>query len=146
MTALVFDFGLRHIGVAVALRQGRFARGLAVVGARDGTPRWDALDALLAEWRPALLVVGEPLNMDGTASEMSARARRFGERLAARYGLAVEFADERLSTFEAVARGANAGRRRVDDSHALAAQVIAETWLNAAGSRESERSAAPSRR
>ena len=125
MTALVFDFGLRHIGVAVAERQARLARPLATIGARDGVPHWQALTPLIAEWRPATLVVGDPLNMDGTASEMSARARAFGNRLAKRYALPVEFADERLSSFEAAARGADAAA-----IHAAAAQAIAETWLN----------------
>lgn len=125
MAALVFDFGLKHIGVAVAEPQADLARGIASVAAKDGVPRWNALDALVREWRPAALVVGLPLNMDGTPSEMSKRARAFGQRLGERYALPVDYADERLSTFEAVSRGADAG-----DAHADAAAVIAETWLN----------------
>ena len=125
MAALVFDFGLKHIGVAVAEPQADLARGIASVAAKDGVPRWDALDALVREWRPAALVVGLPLNMDGTPSEMSGRARAFGQHLGARYALPVDYADERLSTFEAVSRGADAA-----DAHAEAAAVIAETWLN----------------
>ena len=125
MTALVFDFGLRHIGVAVAERQARLARPLATIGARDGVPHWHALSALVAQWRPATLVVGDPLNMDGTTSEMSTLAHAFGARLAKRYALPVEFADERLSSFEAASRGADAKAM-----HAAAAQAIAETWLS----------------
>ena len=124
MTALVFDFGLRHIGVAVAEEDVRHARGLLSVGARDGVPQWPRLDALVAEWQPTQLVVGLPLNMDGTASAMCERARGFGEALAERYRLGVAYADERLSTFEAIERGAAA-----EDAHAQAAEVIAETWL-----------------
>ena len=70
-------------------------------------------------------MVGLPLNMDGTPSDISAAARRFGGRLEARYALPVEFADERLSTFEALSRGGDNA-----DAHALAAEVIGETWLN----------------
>ncbi len=124
MTALAFDFGLGRIGVAVAEREPPFARGVATVYATDGAPRWPALDALIDTWRPEALVVGLPINMDGTPSAMSDRAQRFGDSLAARYGTRVEYVDERLSTFEARARGATP-----DDSHATAAQVIAETWL-----------------
>ena len=123
-SALVFDFGLRHIGVAVALKEALFARGIATVPARDGEPRWSSLDALLDEWRPTVLVVGEPLNMDGTTSPMADCARRFGLAIAERYGLRVTHVDERLSTFEAVSRGADR-----NDAHALAAEAIAETWL-----------------
>ena len=125
MTALVFDFGLKHIGVAVAERQAQVARRLTTIGARDGVPQWQPLSAIVAAWRPSTLVVGDPLNMDGTPSEMSALARAFGARLAKRYGLPVEYADERLSTFEAVSRGADAA-----SAHAEAAQIIAETWLS----------------
>lgn len=123
-SALVFDFGLKHIGVAVALSEENLARGIATLAARDGRPHWPALDALLDEWRPDCLVVGDPLNMDGSAGPMAARARDFGQQIAERYGLAVDLVDERLSTFEALSRGAGE-----QDSHALAAETIAETWL-----------------
>ena len=108
----------------MAEEEPRFAGGVATVDAEDGRPRWRQLDELIHAWRPARLVVGLPVNMDGTPSEMSANARGFGARLTARYALAVEYVDERLSTFEAISRGADAA-----DSHAAAAQVIAETWL-----------------
>lgn len=123
-TAIVFDFGLKHIGVAVALSDQNVARGIATVAAADGQPHWPSLDALLDEWRPDCLVVGDPLNMDGSASPMAARARDFGQQVAERYGLAVDLVDERLSTFEALSRGADER-----DSHAVAAETIAETWL-----------------
>ena len=130
-SALVFDFGLKHIGVAVALPDQDFARGVTTVAARNGHPHWPSLDALLDEWRPSCLVVGDPLNMDGSASSMAVRARDFGHQLARRYQLAVDFVDERLSTFEARSRrtderGNQAGTRAL---HALAAEMIAETWL-----------------
>lgn len=123
-SALVFDFGLKHVGVAVALSAQNLARGIATVAARDGQPHWPSLDALLDEWRPDCLVVGDPLNMDGSASPMAARARDFGRQIAERYGLPLDLVDERLSTFEALSRGADER-----DSHALAAETIAETWL-----------------
>ena len=121
MPHLAFDFGLKHIGVAVAERRHGTATALATVGARDGIPVWDRLDALVRDWGPEGFVVGLPLNMDDTESEMSDAARRFGVRLGRRYGIGVEFVDERLSTFEAIQRGG---------SHDTAALIIAETWLN----------------
>ena len=121
MAHLAFDFGLSNIGVAVTEPRAGTASALRDVRARDGVPVWPDVDRLVREWRPEGFVVGLPLNMDSTESEMSAAARRFGARLAKRYAIDVQFADERLSTFEAVARGGG---------HAVAAQVIAETWLN----------------
>ena len=120
MPHLAFDFGLKTIGVAVTEPRAGTASALGIVRARHGIPAWDALDKLVREWRPEGFVVGLPLNMDDTESEMSQAARRFGSRLGERYGIAVAFADERLSTFEAVGRGGD---------HATAAQIIAETWL-----------------
>lgn len=133
-SALVFDFGLKHIGVAVALPDQNFARGLATVAARDGQPQWSSLDGLLNEWRPDRLVVGDPLNMDGSASPMAARARDFGQQIAERYGLAVDYVDERLSTFEALSRGTDERESHAHGrtSHAVAAETIAETWLGRA--------------
>ena len=124
-TVLVFDFGMKHIGIAVAEPQADLARGLTTIPAKSGEPHWHALDPVVREWQPERLVVGLPINMDGTPSEGSALARRFGKRLAARYALTVDYADERLSTFEAISRGAPA-----DAAHTQAAQVIGETWLN----------------
>lgn len=142
---LVFDFGLKHIGLAVAQRPAGVARALTTIGAKDGEPLWTALDPIVAEWRPTILVVGLPLNMDGTPSAMAERARVFGEQLAARYSLPNDYVDERLSTFEAESRiGERSadGRKRTSTVgkstrrnsentrlHALAAEVIAETWL-----------------
>ena len=141
-TALVFDFGLKHIGVATAQESMGFAQALTTIGADDGQPHWADMDALIAEWHPHILVIGLPINMDGTPSEMAARAHRFGSRLEARYALATEYVDERLSTFEAESRLGDADakrprtsrrraadKRRNKDIHAEAAKVIAETWL-----------------
>ena len=124
-TVLVFDFGMKHIGIAVAEPRADLARGLTTIPAKAGEPHWHALDPVVNEWQPERLVVGLPINMDGTPSEGSGHARRFGKQLATRYDLAVDYADERLSTFEAVSRGAPA-----DAAHTQAAQVIGETWLN----------------
>ena len=121
MPHLAFDFGLRNIGVAVAERRYGTATAISTTKAREGIPVWDRLDALVREWQPEGFVVGLPLNMDDSESDMSEAARRFGARLERRYSIVVEFVDERLSTFEATQRGG---------SHDTAALIIAETWLN----------------
>src|SRR5690606_24221209 len=71
---LGFDFGTRQIGVAVGQTLTGNARPLKELRARDGIPDWDQIGALLKEWQPDALIVGLPLNMDGSPSEMSARA------------------------------------------------------------------------
>lgn len=125
MTHLAFDFGTRHIGIAVAECRWGIATGIATIGAKRGIPDWDALEAIMTKWQPEGLIVGLPLNMDDSESKMSNAARLFGQRLRKRYKTKVDFIDERLSTFEARQRGSKRG-----NDHVLAAQIIAETWLN----------------
>ena len=105
---------------------------LPIVRAKDGRPEWDELEALIAEWRPDLLVVGEPLNMDGSESEMSARANKFARRLQARVQTKVTMVDERLSSFEAKTASREEGHRgdyRQQPVDSLAAELILQTWL-----------------
>ncbi|MCR5084007.1 MAG: Holliday junction resolvase RuvX [Succinivibrionaceae bacterium] len=90
-----------HIGVAAGNRLTGTASPLRCLLARDGVPDHGALDALIAEWGPEELVVGLPLNMDGTEQPLTAHARRFARRLGERYGLRVSMVDERLTTVEA---------------------------------------------
>lgn len=130
---LAFDYGTRHIGVAVGQTVTRTASPLPALPARDGVPRWESIAALIEEWQPQQLLVGLPLNMDGSASEMSQRAEKFARRLHGRFGLPVATRDERLSSFEArgelLARGERNFRQAGVDS--LSACVILEGWFAA---------------
>lgn len=129
---LAFDFGMRHIGVAIGQSLTQTASPLAPVTARDGIPDWPALERLFAEWQPDALIVGLPLNMDGSESQLSALARKFGRRLAARFRLPVCMHDERLSSREAreaLAERPAGSRGRPPSVHSAAAVVILESWL-----------------
>ena len=126
MPALVFDFGIRFIGIAVAEVVSGTTSPLKTIHAKKGIPNWEELDDLIRKWDPTELVVGLPVNMDDSESEMSIASRKFGARLHQRYKLKIGYTDERLSTFEARNRS---GCSRPD--HALAAAIIAETWLTA---------------
>ena len=130
-----FDYGTKNIGVAVGQGLTRSARPLCQLKARDGIPRWEEIEALIKEWQPDALVVGLPLNMDGSPSDMSARAQKFANRLHGRFGLPVFTNDERLTTFEAKGQ-----RRRQGDFEqnygdnpvdALAACLLLQGWLDA---------------
>lgn len=129
---LGFDYGLRQIGVAVGQGITKQARELCVLKAQDGVPNWQQIASLLKEWQPNAIVVGLPLNMDGTSSEMSARAEKFARRLHGRFNLPVYTHDERLTSFEAKGQYAKHGHK--GDYHkkpvdALAAALIIESWL-----------------
>lgn len=129
---LAFDYGTRRIGVAVGNELLRSARELTPLTARDGIPDWNIVTRLLDEWQPDLLVVGLPLNMDGSESAMSTRARKFGNRLHGRYGKPCEMVDERGTTREAklIAREAgHKGNYRQDSVDGIAAILILEGWF-----------------
>lgn len=129
---LGFDYGLRQIGVAVGQGITRQARELCVLKAKDGIPQWQQIAQLLKEWQPDVILVGLPLNMDGTASDMSNRAEKFARRLYGRFQLPVYTHDERLTSFEAKGHYAKQGHN--GDYHkapvdALAAALMVESWL-----------------
>ena len=131
-TLLSFDYGLRWIGCAVGQTITGTASGLPSLKARDGVPDWQQIADLLKQWQPQRVIVGLPLNMDGSESEMSGRARKFANRLHGRFGVQVEMADERLSSFEA--RGdiiAESGSRdfKSQSVDSRSAVVILESWM-----------------
>ena len=129
---MAFDFGLRQIGVAMGNCLLGTTRPLPIIKVKDGQPEWRELEALIDEWRPELLVVGDPLNMDGSASELSALAAKFSRRLHGRLGLEVAMVDERLSSFEAKEQSREQGHRGNYNKHpvdSLAAELILKTWL-----------------
>jgi putative Holliday junction resolvase len=134
---LAFDFGQRRIGVACGDTVSRSASHARALACRSQGVPWEAVDALIREWGPGLLVVGLPYNVDDSESAGAARARSFAGALAARYALPVELVDERYSSMEAVdrlrqARASGLRKRRVakGDIDAAAARVILERWFN----------------
>ena len=131
---LGFDFGLRRIGVAVGQATTHTASSLEIVS-NGQKPDWAAIDRLVAEWKPCLLLVGLPLGSEGDETAMSAAARSFGAALLKRYAREVEFADERLSSRAArervTALRAEGGMKKKNSGQldAMAAQIILENWL-----------------
>ncbi len=125
-TLLCFDYGEKRIGVAVGQPVTGTATALEIVAVRHGRPDWERIESLVRDWRPEALVVGLPLNLDGSRQPVTDAADRFARRLAGRFGMPVHRADERLTTQEA--RGRVPGHVKVD---AEAARVILESWLAA---------------
>ena len=102
-TIMAVDFGTGSIGFAIGQSLTGTASPLNAVKAKDGTPNWDEIQKLMEEWQPDLVVVGLPLNMDGTEQPMTQRARKFANRLHGRFGVQVTTHDERLTTVDAKA-------------------------------------------
>ncbi len=126
---LGFDYGAKRIGVAVGQSITGSARPLKTARARHDKPDWETITELVRTWQPTRLVVGLPLNMDGTEQDITNKARRFGRQLEARYSLPVHLVDERLSTAEAESRLRAEGLHD-DEVDPVAAQLILETWFS----------------
>ncbi len=132
-TFLAFDYGEKYIGVAVGSSHSRQAEPLTTLRGSAKNPDWARLSRLIAEWQPAALVVGQPLNMDGSTNPMTRAARVFGQRLKDRYNLPVHMVDERLSTLAAREILNEAGvpmRRHKTQLDKVAAQTILQAFLN----------------
>jgi putative Holliday junction resolvase len=142
-TLLGFDYGLKRIGVAVGQELTGTATALVTIRATDGKPDWEAITKLIEQWKPDELVVGLPLNMDGTFHDLSFKAQRFGNQLHGRYNLRAHFMDERLSSLEAERQLKNSRQASIKkaqrkkthkiqkaDIDKIAAKVILESWLD----------------
>jgi putative Holliday junction resolvase len=129
-TILAFDYGEKHIGVAVGDTATRIAHPLARVA---GPRALAEIDALVREWRPDKLLVGMPYTAEGDEHALSGRVRRFARQLGARYDLPVTFVDERYSSTAAQETLRNAGRGGHEHkqlSHALAASTVLQDYLD----------------
>jgi len=130
--AIGIDYGLKNIGFAYGQTLTQTAQALPALKAKDGIPQWDQVQQILEQWQPDKVIIGLPLNMDGSESELCQRVRKFGNRLHGRFGANIDFMDERLSSFavkeEEKARGhkGDYGKNPIDS---LAAQLILEDWL-----------------
>lgn len=132
-TLLAFDYGTKNIGVACGQSITGSANPLPPLKAKDGIPDWNQIEHLLKEWKPDLVLVGLPLNMDGSESELSVRAKKFANRIHGRFGVKVTTVDERLSTFEAKGEVMKQGGSRDYKNNpidSIAARIILQGWLD----------------
>jgi len=134
MRLLGLDLGSERIGVAVSDELGWTAQGLCVLRRQGGKRDLDKIARLVEEQKAEAVVLGLPLNMDGTEGPQAQRTRRFAAALEAHLGLEVRLWDERLTTWEAEGILKEAGvrgprRRQVVDK--LAATLILKSYMEA---------------
>jgi putative Holliday junction resolvase len=120
-TFVAFDFGMKRTGVATGTRLLRSATPRGSIQA-EGDARFGPIEKAIRDWQPDALVVGVPFHPDGAAHENTRRARRFARQLHGRFKLPVFEVDERYSTTEALADGAQ-------DADAASACIILEQFL-----------------
>jgi putative Holliday junction resolvase len=130
---LGFDYGERRIGIATGQTITRSATPLITLNAINHQPDWAGIQQLIEEWKPDVLVVGIPSHLDGTASELTARAERFSRQLHGRFNLPVHCVNENLTSFEAehyLQQNKKIGQHNKQEIDRMAAAIIVQTWLN----------------
>jgi putative Holliday junction resolvase len=131
-TVMGFDFGTQKMGMATGNSLTGTGQPLPLFAMRDGIPDWDKLEQIIAQWQPDLFVVGLPLNMDDSESELSARARKFARRLKHRLNKPVWMLDERLTTRDArqlLQSYQQQGHGKKTSADSLAAVMLIESWF-----------------
>ena len=127
MQIIAFDYGEKKIGVAVGQTSTNTSSPLKVIFNNHGKVNWDEINSLLNEWNPDLIILGKPLNMDGTESEVMKKVDKFYNNLMKIYKARYEYVDERLTTFEAKEILKDNKAELVD---ANAAKILIDNWFN----------------
>ncbi len=132
-TVLAFDFGEKRVGVAVGETLVKTANPLTTIASEINSTRFDAIEQLIQEWQPKLLIVGLPTYLDGSEHDITHLSKKFAQRLAGRFELPVMMIDERLSSAEAAQHLSQAGikgREQKTMIDAVAAQVILQSYFD----------------
>lgn len=128
------DFGLKRVGLAVCDKNHILATPLNAVKTKSMQMSIDLVAAVCKEQEVGGVVVGLPLNLDGSESVQSGRARAFARNLGKVTGLPVELCDERLSTVEAgellIEAGVKSAEKRADLVDSMAAKVILQSYID----------------
>lgn len=128
---MAFDFGTQKTGMAVGSSLIESATPLALFPMKDGIPNWDELLKIVKRNQPNLFLVGLPLNMDDSESDLSARARKFARRLRHQTNIETLMVDERLTTREArdeLDHYQAQGRAKKLSADSIAAALFIESW------------------
>ena len=130
-TVLAFDFGLKQIGVAFGQTITNQSTGIKIIKAKNGVPNWNEIKTIVEEWNPNTLVVGLPINMDDSESEMSSLTRAFAKDLKDRIHKSVKLMDERLSSREAKNKVKEVVKNfDTNKADHIAAAFILQSYLN----------------
>ena len=130
---MAFDFGEKRIGVATGETIFKVAHPLTTIDAEVNEVKFSQIEELIQEWRPALLVVGFPMHMNGESHLLTQLSKKFAQRLEGRFNLAVVMVDERLSSVEAAQSLRAAGVKGTKQKamlDAVAAQSILQSYFD----------------
>ena len=132
-TVLAFDLGLKRTGVASGELGIGVAHPLSVIQAQSTDARLAAIEKLILEWQPVLLVLGLPTHEDGSEHTMTRVTRNFAKKLESRFNRPVFLIDERYTSTAAAAELHAAGvhgRKNQAMVDAVAAQLILQGFFD----------------
>tara|TARA_X000000368_G_C22618080_1_gene531044 strand:- start:74 stop:466 length:393 start_codon:yes stop_codon:yes gene_type:complete len=127
MQVISFDFGTKKIGVAVGQTETKTSSPLQIVFSKNNSVNWDEIESIVNEWKPNLILVGKPLNMDGSDSDMMEKVDIFYKKLEKISKIPCEYVDERLTSFEA-RESLTEIKKDLIDAHA--AKILIDQWFN----------------
>ncbi|MDB0066213.1 Holliday junction resolvase RuvX [Gammaproteobacteria bacterium] len=127
MQIVSFDFGTKKIGIAVGQTKTKTSSPLEIIFNKNNAVNWVKISSIINEWKPDLLLVGKPLNMDGTDSDIMEKVDIFFKRLGKVTKVPCEYVDERLTSFEA---RQNLADLKTDLIDAHAAKILIDHWFN----------------
>ena len=127
MQVISFDFGTKKIGVAVGQTETKTSSPLQIVFSKNNKVNWDEIESIVNEWKPNLILVGKPLNMDGSDSDMMEKVDIFYKKLEKISKIPCEYVDERLTSFEARESLTEIKKDLIDDH---AAKILIDQWFN----------------
>ena len=126
MQILSFDYGTKKIGIAVGQTITKSSSPLTVIYTKENKINWDGILEVVNEWNPELIIIGKPLNMDGTDSDIMKTVNNFFKKLNKTTNIPCEYVDERLTSFEA---RQNLSEIKTDLVDAHAAKILIDHWL-----------------
>lgn len=142
MRILGIDYGDVRVGLALSDPTGFIAGGIGTVKISGMNDAVKQISAVIAEKQAKTVVIGLPLNMDGSEGPSAAKIRAFGEKLlAACPALKVEYLDERRTSILAAGymnETGTFGKKRKDAVDTLSAQIILQTFLDRAKNQKTE--------
>ena len=129
---LCFDFGEKRIGVALGNSFTKIAHPLLTIESQINTERFKIIENLLKKWNSDFVVVGIPLNDDGSENKLTKLARKFADKIHNKFNLPVFSIDERFTSLEAESILRERGikiRKNKELVDQIAAKIISESYF-----------------
>ena len=133
MNILGIDYGLKSVGFAVGEQITNSCSTYFSKKFKNRKELVEKIKNLISEWDISTIVIGLPLNMDNSESEMSLEIRNFSKKLEKDINIKINFVDEKLTTYEAkqILKNLNKNKQYIEkNNHGLAAKLILDSFMS----------------